>query len=351
MSTGGQLAAWHRQAGWPADWPARLRELDGAQQAILDALCAKSASVSGLMAEEVLAFARAWCPDMVVYDAVSFAGKVAADALGVPAVCHLWGQAGVHRNDLVVADGSPHPAFTALMSRFGLPARPDPAAWIDPCPPSLRIPVALKRMSMRYVPYNGPGASPGWLAEPPRRPRVCVTWGLTAPRLHGPVLPEVIRGLIEEVSSDGAEVVVAAAADRDALGPLPDDARCVQQLPLQLLLPTCRAIVHPGGAGTTMTAAALGVPQLVVAMRPENMATGGQVAAAGAGVCRIHNELPDTAHSAALLAGDVARLLAEPSYREAATRLRADIRSQPSPAAVAASLEQLAARAGRPVTD
>lgn len=349
MATGGSMAAWHRQERWPTDWPARLPELGRARHEILDALCAKSARVSGLMAEDVLTFARAWRPDLIVYDAVSFGGKVAADALGVPAVCHLWGQAGVHRNDLAAADGSPHPAFAALMSRFGLPVQPDPTAWIDPCPPSLRIPVPLERISMRFIPYNGPGVLPDWLAEPPRRPRVCVTWGLTAPSLHGAVLPEVIRGLIEELTGDGVEVVVAASAARPDLGPLPEEVRCVRLVPLQLLLPTCQAIVHQGGAGTTMTAAALGVPHLIVALRPEHMTTGGRVAAAGAGVYRILNELPDTTHSASLLAGDVARLLAEPSYREAAMRLCTDIRSQPSPAAVAAGLERLAAQAGQQV--
>lgn len=343
MSTGGSLTAWHRQVRWPTDWPARLPELDPAQQEILDALGTKSARVSSLMTEDVLAFAKAWRPDLVVYDAVSFSGKVAADALGVPAVCHLWGQAGVHRNDLTAADARPHPDFAALMSRFGLPARPDPVAWIDPCAPSLRVPVPLERISMRYVPYNGPGALPDWLTEIPRRPRVCVTWGLTSPSLHGPLLPEVIRGMIEKIVTGDVEVVVAASVAKDRLGPLPGGTRCVPLLPLQLLLPTCQAIIHQGGAGTTMTAAALGVPQLIVAMRPEHMTTGGQLAAAGAGVYRVHNELPNTAHSAALLAGDTSRLLSVPSYREAAIRLSADIQAQLSPAAVATELERLAA--------
>jgi UDP:flavonoid glycosyltransferase YjiC (YdhE family) len=174
-----------------------------------------------------------------------------------------------------------------------------------------------------------------------------VTWGLTSPSLHGPVLPEAILGMIEKVTGDGAEVVVAASEPRERLGPLPEETRCVRLLPLQLLLPTCQAIVHQGGAGTIMTAAALGVPHVVVAMRPEHMTTGGQVAAAGAGLCRIHNELPDTADSAALLADDVARLLAEPSYREAAARLSAEIRAEPSPAAVVAELARVASRTSR----
>lgn len=343
MAKNGGLAAWHRQERWPADWPTRIPDLSIDQRVLLDGLGTKSARVSGLMAPDMIAFARQWRPDLIVYDAVSFSGKVAGDVLGVPTVSHLWGQVGIHRNELA-ADGGPHPDFVALMQRFGVTPCTEPTMWIDPCPPSLRMPADIDRVAVRYVAYNGVGGVPDWLQEPPRGPRICVTWGLTSPALHGPALPELILATIRRIATDGVEVVVAAPVDRDRLGSLPDTVRTTRLLPLQLLLPTCRAIMHQGGAGTSMTAVSYGVPHLVVSMRPEHMATGARLAALGAGIHRVHNELSDDESDSALLAADLSRLLDEPSYPAAAARLQADLRAQPSPASLVERLEQLVAQ-------
>ena len=349
MSKSGTLAAWHHQQRWPADWPMRMPTLDVAQRELLDGLGAKSARTSGLMAGDLLEFARRWRPDLVVYDAVSFSGKLTGDALGVPTVAHLWGQAGVHRNELLAADGSPHPDFVRLYERFGVPLRTDPTVWLDPCPPSLRMPAAIERTSVRYVPYNGTGQVPDWLREPPRRPRVCVTWGLTSPALHGPALPELILGMIRRIADLGVEVVVAAPVSRDRLGELPESIRTVELLPLHLLLPTCQAIVHQGGAGTSMTSTWYGVPHLIVSMRPEHMATGARIAEVGAGRHRVYNELADRPEEgSALLGDDVAMLLGDPSYGEAAARLRSDMHAQPAPTALVERLARPAAGAVTP---
>ena len=62
-----------------------------------------------------------------------------------------------------------------------------------------------------------------------------------------------------------AEFVLALGdADPSSLGELPDNVRAAGWVPLSALLPTCAALVHHGGAGSTLTAIDAGVTQLVL---------------------------------------------------------------------------------------
>ena len=54
-------------------------------------------------------------------------------------------------------------------------------------------------------------------------------------------------------------------------------------LALRLVLPTCAALVQQGGAGTTMTALGLGVPQLILPQVSDQHFNGERLALTGAG--------------------------------------------------------------------
>ncbi len=282
-------------------------------------------------------FARAWKPDLVVHELLSMEGILAARVLGVPSVLHLWGPIGTDEDEpgLRVKPEDPTGAFR----RHGVAefAPEQITHVVDPCPALLRPLTSAERLPVRYVPYNGQGSAPDWALERSGKPRVCVVWGNSATRMAGPqafVLPQIV----EAVTGLGAEVVLTAnATDVAALGDLPDGVRVLEGCPLHLLLPACDAVVHHGGAGTTMTATVAGVPQLAVPCAMDQFLNSRRVASSGAGL-----SLPAHAADVASVRTAVERLLTEPSLRETAAGLRADALALPSPLDLVGRLEDLA---------
>ena len=288
--------------------------------------------------DAAVGLARRWRPDLVVHELMSLEGLLAARVLGVPAVLHLWGPVGTDEDEpgLPLRPEDPTGAFP----RHGAGEfRAEFVEYvIDPCPAALRPLTSATRLPMRYVPYNGPGAAPRLPARTSGRPRVCVVWGNSATRMVGRqsfVLPAVV----EAVAGLDADVVLTAnSADVAALGTLPPSVRVLEHCPLHLLLPDCDAVVHHGGAGAVMTAAAGGVPQLVLPCAMDQFLNGRRVAASGAGIA-----LPAHRADVPSLRSALESLLHEPSYRSAATGLRADLRELPSPAGLVGELQALAA--------
>src|SRR5439155_24289170 len=139
--------------------------------------------------------------------------------------------------------------------------------------------------------------------------------------LLGGSVVELVGQAVAAAAALDVDVVVAANPQlRDGLldAGLPSGVRVVVDLPLHLLLPGCVAVVHHGGAGTTMTAAGLGLPQLVVAGRPEPAVNGTRLAACGAGRALLGAEVPAGAAGADLFRAELRRLLDDPAYRAAA---------------------------------
>jgi UDP:flavonoid glycosyltransferase YjiC (YdhE family) len=338
MSRRGGLSAGDHRARWPADWPLRLATLEPGQQDVADALCRKSLAMAGHMADGVIAFARAWRPGLIVADSVSLCGAVAGAALGVPVVASMWGQVGLHRHELDHA-GQPRPEYLALFERFGAEPLAGPARWVDPWPDSVQLPVDVPRTPVRYVPYNGPGRLPGWLLEPPARPRVCITWGHTQAAMNGPALPGLVHDAIDAARDAGAEVVLAVTADQHAaLGERHPQVRAAPSLPLHMVLPSCHAVVHQGGAGTALTAAHYGVPQLILSPRPIQLAIGERLAAATAARHHFAPELSGARDTAATIGADIDALLRDRAYADGARRLSAQMHAGPSPAELVSEL-------------
>ncbi|MDO0926683.1 DUF1205 domain-containing protein [Streptomyces sp. TG1A-8] len=283
--------------------------------------------------------ARRWRPDLVVHELLSMEGLLAARVLGVPAVLHLWGPVGTHEDEpgLHLRPEDPTGAF----ARHGAgELGPDLVEYVvDPCPGALRPRTSARRLPVRYVPYNGPGAAAPLAPAAAGRPRVCVVWGNSVTRMVGPQAA-VLPAVVEAVAGLDVEVVLTAnAADAAALGPLPPSVRVLEDHPLHQLLPGCAAVVHHGGAGTLMTALAAGVPQLALPCAMDQFVNARRLAASGAG-------LAVPAHRAAVagVREAVAALLERPGHREAAGALRREVLALPSPLRLVADLEELAAR-------
>ena len=288
-------------------------------------------------AEHVRAYldlARGWTPDLVLYDHITYTGRLVAAALGVPSVSHRWGvdpTAGPFE-DKVRAD------LTATATDLGLDGFPEPDLLLDPCPPSMQVPGAPVGQLVRYVPFNGTGLLPDWARRPADRPRVCVCLGGTTLDVIG---PRPVHRVAEAVAGrDDLDVVFAlTAANREAVGPLPSSVRVVEALPLSLFLRTCSAVVSTGGSGTGLTATVFGVPQLVLPQWFDQFDYGSRLAAADAGITVQSKEAQDDVPG---LAAALDRLLTDPQFAAGTEKLAAEIRSAPSPSEVA---EQLAALA------
>lgn len=289
-------------------------------------------SVAEAITEDVLDFARSWGCDLVVFEPRAYAGLISAELLGVPAVRHIFGVDFTYWRY-----GEEHDLLQPLWRRFDVTGiDPLGTLTVDPFPPSLQIERRVKAVPVRPLSYNGPERVPAWLAEPPDRPRVCVTWGTTFGKTAGHLQP--LQNVISGLRGLNLEVVVAvSAAQRPLLGPVPDDVRVVESMPLSLLLPTCAAVVHQGGPGTALAAINSGVPQVLIPSIGDQPLCAERVAAAGAGLVIPYPDLEPAAVGEAVL-----RLLRDPSHAEAAERLRREARDQPSPAALVTVLENLA---------
>lgn len=320
--------AWVASQDRPVEW-ASLRRKDSSSVRMY-------VTLAEAMVDDTIALAQSWQPDIIIHEATTFAGPLAAAVTGTPTVRHI------HGVDFTYQTRPFEPSALAHMcERLGLDTVETlGVATVDPCPPSMQVPADIRRLRMRYAPYNGPAVLPRWLREPPARRRICLTWGtstsaLTANRKKMFLPPRVVAAARD---LDAEIVVTLAAHDAAAFGEVPANVRVVESVPLHLLLGTCDAVVHQGGNGTILTAARYGVPQLVLPQLPDQLFYCDKLVETGAAASLRVNEVSDEA-----LRSRLADVLSEPSYRDAAARLRAEMLDQPSAAQTVAALEEIAA--------
>lgn len=273
------------------------------------------ATVSAKFTDGTVELVRRWRPDLVVYTPMQAVGPLAAQLVGVPSIAHTIGidqQVGVWMRRLAES-------FAAEYDRTGTEPV-DPAAVLDVSPPSLRGPDA-EGWNMRYVPFNGGAVLPSWVLAERSRPMVTVTLGSVVPFMAG------IGGLKPLVAGaagiDADFVITLGGAQREDFGPLPDNVRLVDWVPLSALLAHSDAVIHHGGAGTTLTALDAGLPQLVLPHGADQFKNAEVIAKAGAGA---------VVQPADLDADRIAELIADVPMRTAAQGISAEMAGQPAPA-------------------
>lgn len=305
------------------------------------------------MIADLVAFARHWRPDLVVWDPLTYAGPLAAGAVGA-----------AHVRSMCFADvwGMKRQLFTKLRDEVPADRREDPMAeWLgehaealggtfgeelitgqltlDPLPDRLSVPSDVRRVPVRFVPYNGPAVVPDWLAEPPTRPRVCLSLGAANSERYGG--DYVSKAAILEALSDLDVEVVAALlpVQVQQLDVVPDNARVVESVPLHALLPSCAALIHHGGFGSYATALVHGVPQLFVSTPVADQSLrGGGLQRAGAGLLLPHDQAGPQA-----IRDAVNRLVSEAGFARNAATLRDEALARPAPTQVVAELERFTA--------
>jgi UDP:flavonoid glycosyltransferase YjiC (YdhE family) len=292
------------------------------------------------MADEVVAFAREWQPDAVVWEPTTLAGPLAAQVCGAVSLRYLWGPDIVGRG--IGRDNLP-PEFTGLLKRFGI-ALEDLSEWwnLDACPEGAQVEGTANRIPVRYVPYSSAGHVPHWAVRTTGRPRVCVTLGITMLQVSSTntfFAPQVLK----ELSALDVELVTAVvAAQRDLLGEVPEGVKVAEDSALYALMPSCDLVIHHGGVGSMLTAALHGVPQLTLTQMLDQGFFAKHLERTGAS---IHRTWADT--DGEVLRATVTTMLEDPSYRQAAAQVRDSMLARPTPAECIPIVERLVADARR----
>jgi len=283
-------------------------------------------------------FGRSWAPDLVVHDLMTPEGALVARLGGVPAVYHSLGLFGAAETEPGVDLGLEDPSES--FARHGAEPwhRSQIEHVLDPSPESALPPHgSARRLAVRYIPYNGPGAVPDWLARRPRGGRICLLWGYSASIMYGLDVP-TLRYAVEAAVATGAEVVLTASPQQaGALGELPGSVRVLQGFPVHLLLEHSDLVIHHGGANSLMNAAAAGLPQLALTLSADHVVFGRRMARTGA-----VEMLAGLTAGPGEIASALDRVLTDSRYRSAARRLGAEIAAHPTPHELVPVLEKLA---------
>ncbi|KMS77314.1 hypothetical protein ACM01_01405 [Streptomyces viridochromogenes] len=292
--------------------------------------------------DRAVRFGRSFAPDIVVYDLMAPEGALVARLAGVPSVYHSAGLFGVAETEHVLEAGLEDP--TGSFARHGAkPFHRDQIEYVlDPSPVQALPPHGrARRVPVRPIPYNGVGIVPDWLLEPPAGRRVCVLWGVSATAMYGPYVP-ALRHAVEAAVDTGSEVLLAATQEQvAALGPVSSRVRVLTGFPVDLLLPSCDALIHHGGANTVMNGFVAGAPQLCLDLSINSPVWRERVAGSGAVVA-----LPALAATREEIRAGLAAVLEDDTCHRAAGTVRAGLAAQPAPAELVGGLVELA-RTGR----
>lgn len=273
-----------------------------------------------------------WPPDLLVRDEVDLTAALVGERLSLPRAVVQVLAAG----RLLQAPGLAQ-ALDQLRAQHAL--APDPQLLqlvaqlvLSPFPTSFRADAA-QRFSIG--PAAPPQAVPGWWSQLGPGPLVHLTLGTVFPLESGDLLERLVAGLrelpVELVVTTGPDL------DPDALGPQPAHVHVERWLSPALLLPRASLVVHHGGSGSLLAAAAQGRAQIVVALGADQLHNAVLVEQLGIGRAldpvRLRPE--EVAQAAAALLQD------EPT-RAAAGRVRDEIAQLPAACCLVPSLERLA---------
>ena len=272
-----------------------------------------------LGAEEGLASARSWRPDLVLAEATDFIGPLVAAALDVP-----WS---------VVAMGpAVPPEFTAPMAALAASRYAErglvptaPRHYLDPVPTALQSPGFEPPVG--HLPVRPEAAHrvvPGWappVFEDEGKARVLISLGTVFSR------PQLIEEIVAGIDLASVNVVANVPS-----GPLPANRPGVRFVPfasMRALLEGVDVAVIAGGSGTVLAATSAGVPLVVFPQGADQFLNAQRVVEAGSGVAiEAVDQIPKA----------LSTVLAEPAYTRAAQGLATQVTAMPDAAAAVATL-------------
>jgi hypothetical protein len=318
----GTGAAFHL-AGSDSDvWFARLRERtrgnpgDGiAQERIGQYFVPRLFAEIGTadMIDDVVGAGNELAPELVLFESLAFAGPLVAELLGVPGVHYLYGP--VMSTEIFALAND---AVSPIWRSFGRDVPGYAGVYRDLtvaiCPPSLES-------------FSVPSGDVVSV-----RPLVYVTLGTFFNKNTS-----IFRTILDGLADQPVDVIVTLGRDQDpaALQPVSDNVKIERFVAQAELLPTCSAIVHHGGAGTTFGALAHGVPQVIVPQGADNFDNAAMCERAGVALVLRPNEF-----SPKTVADSVSSVLREARFVKAAARTADEIAAMSDPAEVASKVRE-----------
>jgi UDP:flavonoid glycosyltransferase YjiC (YdhE family) len=296
--------------------------------------------------------ARDWQPDVVVRDPCEFGALVAAAAYEAPQV-----QVAISLGRFLpaVADWLEEPV-RELERMSGLDDVRG-AERVLATPTFTSVPAVLDGMAADVG--AGPGGSRVWrfrTGGSPSGPSLPGKWGSPAAPLvyvsFGSVAGSTGRfdalypAILEVLAALPVRVLLTTGSGFDPaqLGAVPANAWVTQWWPQAAAMREAAMVIGHGGFGTTMTALAAGIPQLVLPLfASDQFLNAEQIEAVGVGI-----QLPGGLDAMPQVAGLVQKLLDEPHYADAARRVGADMAALPDVTTTVAVLEDLASSGRRP---
>ncbi|HTN55369.1 MAG TPA: glycosyltransferase [Microbacterium sp.] len=231
-----------------------------------------------------------------------------------------------------------YPALADAVVQFTVPSFEYPRSDL-PVPVHFVGPVSVGSVPSEgasdAAPAREPGALPDWWDDLDGRRVVHVTQGTVA---NGD-LGELVLPTLSALAEEDLLVVVSTGGRPVPQGALPPNARIAEYLPYDLLFPRLGAFVTNGGYGGVHHSLARGVPIVAAGSTEDKAEVSARVAWSGAGL-RVRRVSPESIRAA------VRRVLHEPSFRENAARIGAEISAAPGPAGIEPVLRGLVARAG-----
>ncbi|HEV2810094.1 MAG TPA: glycosyltransferase [Acidimicrobiales bacterium] len=285
-----------------------------------------------------------WRPDVVVREFCEFGSLVAAAKAGVPQVEVAIGLAATAAFAMQIVD-SPLAELDAIA---GLPegtaSRTLASGPVLSCIPA-EVDGEPERGGFRVRRFRDASLTSGQGSPPPPwgdqdHPLVYVTFGSVAAGL--PSFAGMYRCVLEALAGEPLRILMTtgSAVEPGSLAPLPANARVEQWWPQAAVMPHTDVVVGHGGFGTTMTALAGGVPQLVIPLFAfDQFINADRVAAIGAGLC-----LEGGPDAASALVPALTEVLGDPAYKEKALGVAAAMAELPDLASSVSFLEQLGRR-------
>jgi UDP:flavonoid glycosyltransferase YjiC (YdhE family) len=268
---------------------------------------------------------KEWRPDVVLREPNEYGSALAAELAGIPHARVAIGLSRMEVLGLLIAA----PTLDGLRLSLGL--APDPAGetirrspYLTVFPPSFedpREPPLPNTFRCRDPAWDRPAAAlPEWWGDGDA-PLVYVTFGSVAGGME--MTAHVFAVALDAVAELPVRVLltVGHGADLDALPPLPANVHVERWVSQADVLARATAVVGHGGSGTTLGTLAAGLPQVVVPLFADQPFNAERVEALGAG---LTVQPPD----AAAIRDALRRVLADGSFRAAAERLAAELRSQ-----------------------
>ncbi|MET0615364.1 MAG: glycosyltransferase [Thermoleophilaceae bacterium] len=272
----------------------------------------------------------AWAPDVVLRDPNEYSGALAAEEGGIPHARIAISLMSTEEMGLRIAA----PAIDAIRRVEGL--APDPAGdvlrgspWLTVFPRTLDEGEQPDTHRFRDPAWEEPAKDlPVWWPGREDEPLVYVTFGSVAGSFpqalpaYGAALSAVAELPIRVLLTVGRDL------DLDALPELPANVHMERWVPQQDVLAHASAAVVHGGSGSTLGALAAGVPLVVVPLFADQPQNARRVAEVGAGLA-VEPNRDDIPATIAPLRAAIEQVLSEPSYRERAEALAAELRAEP----------------------